>query len=76
MPLSIPGGGRARIIIHAERCACCGNCVDICPEELFTQPDPALPPRILRQRRCTACGHCVSLCPTAAIDHLDFPEYQ
>jgi ferredoxin len=71
-----PGKRRARIIIDAERCQKCGNCVDICPEDLFIQPDPGDVPSIPRQRRCTSCGHCVSLCPTAAIDHVDFPEYQ
>jgi ferredoxin len=66
---------RPRIRIINARCQKCGRCVDICPEELFHQPNPKQPPVIPRQRGCTSCGHCVSLCPAKAIDHMDFPEY-
>ncbi len=62
-----------RIRIRAELCKRCGRCVEICPEQLFLQPDPRAAPRIPRQKGCILCGHCVTVCRAGAIVHPDFP---
>ncbi len=64
-----------RVRILADRCQCCGACVDICPEGQFVQEPAGSVPRIPRQKGCISCGHCVSICPAGAVEHVDFPAY-
>ena len=62
-----------RIQIRVELCKKCGQCVDICPEQLFRQKKGAAP-KPARPSACISCGHCVSICPVGAVDHSDFPS--
>jgi len=52
-------------VIHQERCAECGGCVGVCPEDALRLRFGQL---LLDQPKCTECNLCVALCPVDAID--------
>ena len=51
------------VIIDQERCAYCGGCVSVCPEEALTLAET----RLLVNEYCIDCGDCVSACPVGAL---------
>ncbi len=56
---------RVTIIIDAELCNGCGDCVEYCPNGgLAMQDGKAI---VLDPERCGECYYCESICPTSAI---------
>jgi len=54
-------------VIDRDQCACCGLCVDICPERAITMNVDVT----VDSSRCTGCGSCVDECPSQAISLSD-----
>jgi nitroreductase/NAD-dependent dihydropyrimidine dehydrogenase PreA subunit len=61
----------ANIVVDAQLCTKCGNCVDVCPFKVFKKND-GLPPMVVNESLCRNCGQCLAMCPTSAIGH---PQY-
>jgi NAD-dependent dihydropyrimidine dehydrogenase PreA subunit len=55
------------IKIDKEKCDGCGECVDICPAEVYVLEDQVSVP--VNMEECTECCSCVEVCPTEAIAH-------
>lgn len=55
------------IVVDPDKCDGCGECVDICPAEVYViEEGIAVPVNI---DECTECCSCVEVCPTEAIEH-------
>jgi NAD-dependent dihydropyrimidine dehydrogenase PreA subunit len=52
-------------VVNPDKCNGCGNCVEICPSEVYQmegeRSNPAHP------EDCIECGACVNQCPTESI---------
>jgi nitroreductase/NAD-dependent dihydropyrimidine dehydrogenase PreA subunit len=53
--------------VNHDLCTGCGQCVQICPDEVLTLENQKSRPGAGIFLGCIACGHCVAVCPTAAI---------
>ncbi len=51
--------------IDDEKCVGCGDCVDICPEEVFELQDEQTVPVMAEE--CVGCESCVEVCEEEAI---------
>ncbi|MGD2185312.1 MAG: 4Fe-4S binding protein [Desulfobacterales bacterium] len=51
--------------IDDEKCIACGECVDICPEEVFDLQDEKSVP--VRAEDCVGCESCVEVCEDEAV---------
>ncbi len=49
--------------VLSERCAGCGLCTDVCPENAIKVDEHA----VVNRDICTGCGKCVSECPNEAV---------
>jgi ferredoxin len=61
-----------QVRLDTEKCpAGCSTCVDICPEEAFSEPTPKFgekaPKLVVDEKKCNYCGACVRFCPVDAI---------
>ena len=54
-------------IIDKEKCSCCGECADICPQDVFFGSEEAMIPDISYPEECWHCNACVVACPMEAI---------
>ena len=54
-------------IIDKEKCSCCGECADICPQDVFFGSEEAMVPNISYPEECWHCNACVVTCPMEAI---------
>jgi adenylylsulfate reductase subunit B len=54
------------IFIDANKCAGCGTCVDICPEDILRIEDGKA--AVAYPRECWRCGSCVYDCAFGAIE--------
>jgi NAD-dependent dihydropyrimidine dehydrogenase PreA subunit len=55
------------ITVDYDKCTGVGDCVDMCPVEVFEVKDgKAVPVNI---DECTECCACVTACPNEAIEH-------
>jgi NAD-dependent dihydropyrimidine dehydrogenase PreA subunit len=53
-------------VVDKEKCMSCGNCVEICPSEVYVmEADKSVP---VRPEDCIECGACVDQCPVDAIE--------
>ena len=50
--------------VDSERCDSCGECVKMCPVDVFEMPYKAV---AVRPVNCMGCRTCVALCKSAAI---------
>jgi len=54
-----------KITVELEKCVGCGECVDICPEEVFElEDDKAV---AVNEDECVGCESCVEACEEEAI---------
>jgi len=69
-PLKLPDSFRGKVVVRAELCGGCGQCVRDCPAfalELERQNRQAFR-LIYYQDRCAYCGQCADNCRQGAID--------
>lgn len=52
-------------IVDHEKCTGCGECVDICPMEVYELQDEKSVP--IHAEECTGCESCVEVCEQEAI---------
>ena len=50
--------------VDSERCDSCGECVKMCPVDVFEMPHKAV---VVRPVNCMGCQACVALCKSKAI---------
>ena len=55
--------------VDQEACTSCGNCVDICPSEVYQWMGKRL--EVVDPEECIECGACEEQCPTHAIALVD-----
>ena len=53
------------VAIDAEKCTGCGECVDVCPVEVYELQDGKSVP--VNEEECLGCESCVEVCETSAI---------
>jgi NAD-dependent dihydropyrimidine dehydrogenase PreA subunit len=51
--------------VDQEKCAGCGECVDICPGEVFEMQEEKSVP--VNAEECVGCDSCVEVCEEGAI---------
>ncbi len=51
--------------IDADKCVGCGECVDVCPVEVYEMCDGKSVP--VNGPECIGCQSCVGVCPVSAI---------
>ncbi len=54
-------------VIDQNRCTLCGQCVELCPEDVFFNSDDKSVPRVSYPDDCWHCNSCVYECPVEAI---------
>lgn len=54
-------------VINKKDCIACGICVEICPVQVFRQPESQKPPIVKFPQECWHCNACVLDCPQNAI---------
>ncbi len=54
------------VIVDSEKCVGCGECVDICPVEVYELKDGKSDP--VKYEECVGCESCVEVCSTDAIE--------
>jgi NAD-dependent dihydropyrimidine dehydrogenase PreA subunit len=54
-------------VVDEDKCTGCGNCVEICPSEVYQMEDEKSNP--VRLEECVECWACVNQCPSESI-HL------
>ncbi|MBE5751278.1 MAG: glycyl-radical enzyme activating protein [Clostridiales bacterium] len=54
----------SELAFFQEKCAHCGTCVAVCPQNAHTIQDGK---HVFSREKCTACGACISVCPNAAL---------
>jgi NAD-dependent dihydropyrimidine dehydrogenase PreA subunit len=52
------------VYVESENCDSCGECVKMCPVDVFEMPHKAIP---VRPVNCMGCQTCVALCKSNAI---------
>jgi len=60
-----------RIVVDAEACIGCGECVDRCQFGALSMPDDI---SVVEEVRCVGCGQCATVCPTDALQLVRRPE--
>lgn len=53
------------VIVEAEKCVGCGECVDVCPVEVYEMKEGKSDP--VSPEECLGCESCVEVCETSAI---------
>ena len=56
------------IVVDHDKCDGCGECISVCPEDVFELNDEgkAVP---VNMENCSVCCSCVESCPNEAISH-------
>jgi NAD-dependent dihydropyrimidine dehydrogenase PreA subunit len=53
------------VVVDKDKCTGCGECVDICPADVFELTDGKSEPA--KMDECLGCESCVETCPESAI---------
>jgi NAD-dependent dihydropyrimidine dehydrogenase PreA subunit len=53
------------VTVNGDKCAACGECVDICPVEVYEIQDGKSVP--VNEGDCLGCQSCVEVCSPGAI---------
>jgi NAD-dependent dihydropyrimidine dehydrogenase PreA subunit len=53
------------IVVDQEKCIACGDCVDICPVDVYEMQDEKSVP--VNAEECIGCESCVEACEQEAI---------
>ncbi len=61
------------LTIDEDKCTTCGACVDICPCDVLSFPQPAeagqMVDKVFKDEKyCIYCGACENVCPVEAIE--------
>jgi NAD-dependent dihydropyrimidine dehydrogenase PreA subunit len=51
--------------VNAEKCVSCGECVEVCPVEVFELQDEKSVP--VNAEECLGCESCIEVCEEGAI---------
>jgi ferredoxin len=62
-----------KISLDEKACVGCSLCVDICPTDVFEQPEKERIPIIKHEKECFGCLSCAEICPATAITHTGLP---
>jgi adenylylsulfate reductase, subunit B len=60
-------------VIHVDKCKLCGNCTQICPEDVFCGSRPKEVPVVAYPEECAHCSACVEECPVEGAISLRVP---
>ncbi|MFH1077032.1 MAG: 4Fe-4S binding protein [Pseudomonadota bacterium] len=52
-------------VIDSEKCVGCGECIDVCPADVYELQDEKSVP--VNPDECLGCGSCVEVCEQDAI---------
>ncbi|MBR4742464.1 MAG: 4Fe-4S binding protein [Desulfovibrio sp.] len=53
------------VTVNQEKCVGCGECVDVCPVEVYELQDGKSTP--VKSEECLGCESCVEVCESEAI---------
>ena len=53
------------VVVNAEKCMGCGECVDVCPVEVYELQDEKSVP--VNADECLGCESCIEVCEEGAI---------
>ena len=53
------------VTVDADKCVGCGECVDVCPVEVYEMTDGKSSPA--HAEECLGCESCVEVCEVSAI---------
>jgi len=56
-------------VVDQEKCSGCGNCVEICPSEVYQMEEGKSNP--VHPEECIECWACVTQCPAESIQLTD-----
>jgi len=54
-----------KVTVDKEKCAGCGECVDVCPVDVYELVDGKAEP--VNEDECLGCESCVEVCEAGAI---------
>ena len=60
-------------IIDQEKCTACGECVDVCPQDVFFGSKNGETPVVSYGEECWHCNACVVGCPVEGAVTLSLP---
>jgi nitroreductase/NAD-dependent dihydropyrimidine dehydrogenase PreA subunit len=64
------------IEFDSNKCTKCGQCVNICPQDVLEQPEKTSVPKVIAPSECISCGHCIAICPADANRHAHLKDSQ
>lgn len=67
---NIAAPARYTSVLAREKCTVCGECVPVCPVDVFSISDGRLQ---YAEGKCIGCGQCVRVCPEGAL-HMELRE--
>ncbi len=53
------------VLVDSDKCTGCGECVDICPVEVYELENGKSAP--INPEECLGCESCVEVCETCAV---------
>ena len=56
-------------LVDQDKCSGCGNCVEICPSEVYQMEEDKSNP--IYPEECIECWACVNHCPAESIQLID-----
>ncbi len=56
------------IVVDHDKCDGCGECISVCPEDVFELNDEGKAEPV-NMENCSVCCSCVESCPNEAISH-------